>query len=155
MLFCNAFMGFTSIIFNFDLSNICSIYCLNELYFLKFVASITSENTLNLLHLCHVLFNTIGVVGGIPRFVADGNFVINPTRRYEITTKSEGHGKKFLKIHQNSWHEGIKIWFLLVDHVVEHLLNLVQKHNHHISIPWKNNVVNFMFHPLDLVLHVV
>jgi hypothetical protein len=75
---------------------------LNELYFLKFVASITSENTLNLLHLCHVLFNTIGVVGGIPRFVADGNFVINPTRRYEITTKSEGHGKKFLKIHQNS-----------------------------------------------------
>jgi hypothetical protein len=49
-----------------------------------------------------VLFNTIGVVGGIPRFVADGNFAIDPTIRYEITTKFEGHGKKILKIHQNS-----------------------------------------------------
>jgi hypothetical protein len=48
-----------------------------------------------------VFFSTIGVVGGIPRFVADGNFVIDPFKIYKISMKFEGHGKKILKIHQN------------------------------------------------------
>jgi hypothetical protein len=48
-----------------------------------------------------VLFSIIGVVGGIPRFVADGNFAIDLTKIYEMSTKFEGHGKCFLKIHQN------------------------------------------------------
>ncbi len=73
---------------------------MNTLLF-SFVASITSENTLNLLSFYHVLLSTIDVVGGIPIFVADGNNVIDPIRIYEISTKFEGHGKCFLKIHQN------------------------------------------------------
>jgi hypothetical protein len=48
-----------------------------------------------------VFFNTISVVGGIPRFVVNGNFVIDPIGIYQISTKFERHGKCFLKIHEN------------------------------------------------------
>ncbi len=54
-----------------------------------FVAFITGENTLDLLYLCHVLLGSVSVVGGIPRFVADGKFATNPTRVYKISTKFE------------------------------------------------------------------
>lgn len=67
----------------------------------SFITSIITENTLNLLCFYHVFFNTISVVGGIPRFVVNGNFVIDPIGIYQISTKFERHGKCFLKIHEN------------------------------------------------------